>query len=48
LILPVPGVFVVNDKGVINFEYINPDYSTRLSGELVMAVLKALNKGNDE
>jgi len=40
--LPVPAVFVVNQKGVIQFEYINPDYSTRLSGGLLLAVLKEL------
>ncbi|MFO8001747.1 MAG: peroxiredoxin-like family protein [Marinilabilia sp.] len=40
--LPVPAVFVVDDQGVIHFEYINPDYTTRLSGELLLAVLKTL------
>lgn len=40
--LPVPAVFVVDDQGVIHFEYINPDYTTRLSGDLLLAVLKTL------
>ena len=37
--LPVPSVFVVDHEGVILFEYINPDYSTRLSGGLLLKVL---------
>ncbi len=40
--LPVPSVFVVDKKGKILFEYLNPDYKTRMSPELLMAVLKAL------
>ncbi len=42
--LPVPAVFVVDEKGTILFEYINPDYKTRLSGGLLLAVLKELSK----
>lgn len=41
--LPVPSVFVLNTSGLILFEYINPDYSTRMSSGLLLAVLKALN-----
>ncbi len=40
--LPVPAVFVVDTKGEIQFEYINPNYKKRLSGALLLAVLKAL------
>ncbi len=40
--LPVPSVFVVDTSGIIKFEYINPDYKTRLSSDLLLAVLKAL------
>lgn len=40
--LPVPAVFVVDSLGKIQFEYINPDYKTRLSAGLLMAVLKEL------
>ncbi len=42
--LPVPSVFVVNKSGNILFEYINPDYKTRLSSGLLLAVLKALKE----
>lgn len=40
--LPVPSVFVVDNTGTIVFEYINPDYKTRLSADLLLAVLKSL------
>ena len=41
-ILPVASVFLLNQSGEIIFEYINPDYKHRLSGELLLAVLKTL------
>lgn len=41
-ILPVPTLMVVDKKGVILFEYINPDFKKRISGKLLMAVLKSL------
>ncbi len=41
--LPVPSVFVLNTDGIIQFEYINPDYKTRIKGNLLLAVLGALN-----
>ncbi|MDX2414630.1 MAG: peroxiredoxin-like family protein [Bacteroidales bacterium] len=40
--LPVPSVFVVDQEGKILFEYISPDYKTRISSELLLAVLKNL------
>lgn len=42
--LPVPSVFVLNTKGEILFEYINPNYKKRMSRELLLAVLKALQE----
>ncbi|EAY29233.1 peroxiredoxin-like family protein [Microscilla marina] len=39
-ILPVPSVFVLNKKGTIKFEYINPNYKERLSPELLLAAAK--------
>jgi peroxiredoxin len=42
--LPVPSVFVTDTSGKITFEYINPDYKTRLSGGLLLAVLKELKE----
>ncbi len=44
--LPVPSVFVTDTSGKIAFEYINPEYKTRLSAGLLLAVLKELKKNN--
>lgn len=41
-ILPVPAVFIVDKSGKIFFEYINPDYTTRISEDMILANLKAL------
>jgi peroxiredoxin len=41
-IMPVPTVMVVDEKGKILFEYINPNYKERISGEMLLAVLKTL------
>lgn len=40
--LPVPTVYILNDKQEIEFLYINPDYSKRLKGNLLLLVLNAL------
>lgn len=42
-LLPVPSVFVINEKGEIEFEYINPDYSKRLKGQMLLAILEGLS-----
>jgi len=39
-ILPVPAVFVVDEKGVIQFVYSNPDYKVRLSPEKILKAAK--------
>lgn len=41
-ILPVPTVMILDTSGKILFEYINPDYKTRISSELLLGALKAL------
>lgn len=41
-IMPVPTVMIVDKKGKILFEYINPNYKQRISGEMLLAVLKSL------
>jgi peroxiredoxin len=43
-ILPVPAVMIVNTHGVILFEYINADYTKRLSVKLLLAVIENLEK----
>lgn len=40
-ILPVPALYVVHD-GVVQYQYVNPNYSVRLKPETLMAILKSL------
>lgn len=40
--LPVPAIFIVNKNAEIEFEYFTPNYKTRISTELLIAVAKAL------
>ena len=44
-LLPVPSLFVVDTDGTILFEYISPNYKNRITEELLIHVLKDLNKG---
>jgi peroxiredoxin len=39
--LPVPSVFLVSKTGKIDFAYVNPDYRTRLSSQVLLAAAKA-------
>ncbi|GAB4021031.1 peroxiredoxin-like family protein [Spirosoma koreense] len=36
-LLPVPAVFLLDQKGVIKFEYINPNFKERMSAKLLKA-----------
>ena len=38
--LPVPAVFLVATNGLIQFEYVNPDYKVRLEPELLLAAAR--------
>lgn len=40
--LPVPAVFIINDKKQIVFEYISPDFKHRMNGDLLLAVASKL------
>ncbi|MBN9296196.1 MAG: AhpC/TSA family protein [Filimonas sp.] len=42
LALPVPSVFILDKKGAIHFEYINPDFKQRLSPQLLKAAAMAV------
>ena len=39
--LPVPAVYLIGRDGVVDFSYVNPDYKTRVPGDLVLAAAKA-------
>ena len=41
-VMPAPTVMIVDKKGVIKFEYINPNYKERISGNMLLSVLKTL------
>ncbi len=43
-ILPAPGVFITDKTGKIIFEYVNPDFKHRLSGNLLLAAASALSE----
>jgi peroxiredoxin len=45
-LLPVPSVFILDQKGVIQFEYINPDFKQRIGPDLLQSVAAALVKEN--
>ncbi len=39
-LLPVPAVFLVNTDGIIQFQYVNPNYTVRLKKEVILAAAK--------
>lgn len=41
-LIPVPSVFIVNKKGNIRFEYINPHITQRISPDLLKAAAKSV------
>ena len=41
-LLPVPSIFVVNQEGIIVFEYISPDYKHRMESDLLLVILEKL------
>ena len=41
-ILPVPGVFIVDENGIVQFEYVNPNYKTRIKGDVLLEVAKGI------
>ena len=43
-LLPVPSVFVLDDKGVVRFSYVDPDYSTRIDPDLLLAAATSIAK----
>ena len=42
--LPVPAVFLVTQDGVVQFEYVNPDYSVRAHPEILLAAVRVSRK----
>ena len=46
--LPVPAVFLVAMNGLIQFEYINPDYTVRAHPDVLLAAASVSTKVNAE
>lgn len=44
-LLPVPAVFLVNPDGLITFQYVNPNYKTRIKSEVLLSAAKAYHPG---
>ncbi|WP_343566497.1 peroxiredoxin-like family protein [Sphingobacterium sp.] len=44
LLLPVPSVFILDQKGAIHFEFINPDFKQRLSSNLLLAAASSIKE----
>ncbi|MEQ9310725.1 MAG: peroxiredoxin-like family protein [Balneolaceae bacterium] len=40
-ILPAPAVFILDQEGTIQFQYVNPDYKQRINGDVLLAAAKA-------
>ena len=40
--LPVPAVFVIDQKGLVHFQYANPNYKVRLTENLLLAAVKSV------
>lgn len=39
--LPVPAVFLVNPDGTITFQYVHPNYQTRIKSDVLLAAARA-------
>jgi peroxiredoxin len=40
-LLPVPAVYLINPDGRITFQYVNPNYKTRIDSDVLMSAAKA-------
>jgi len=40
-LLPVPAVFVLDTKGIVQFSYVNPNYKVRLAPKVLLAAAQA-------
>lgn len=42
LVLPVPAIYVVDEKGLVQFNYVNPNFKVRLNEEVLLKVAETL------
>lgn len=41
--LPVPAVYIIDRKGLVHFQYVNPNYSVRLENRILLQASQILN-----
>jgi len=46
--LPAPSTYLIGTKGVVQFQYTNPNYKVRLDPELLVAAAKSYLKTKDK
>lgn len=44
--LPVPAVYIMDTKGLVHFQYVNPNYAVRLEADLLFQATKIMNLAN--
>ena len=40
-LLPVPAVYLINPDGLITFQYVNPNYQTRINSKILLTAAEA-------
>ena len=43
LVLPVPAIYVIDEKGLVHFNYVNPNFRVRLKEDVLLSVAKNIN-----
>ncbi len=43
LVLPVPAIYVIDSKGLVQFSYVNPNFKVRLHPELLLKAAQLVN-----
>ncbi len=44
LILPAPAVYIIDQKGLVQFQYVNPNYKVRLDPEILLKAAEVIAK----
>jgi peroxiredoxin len=47
-LLPAPAVFLSNADGIIEFQYVNPDYRQRIDKDVLLAAVTAMLESQNE
>ena len=42
LVLPVPAIYVIDEKGLVQFNYVNPNFKVRLNEEVLLKVAETV------